>query len=251
MGVKPILILGAMTSEVQVLLHAMKQEETFSMGSFLFWKGKMRDTPVVLGQTGIGTASAAAATALGCEVFRPQLVVNEGTAGAYTKDLHPYDIVVGTSYYNADAIHTSLKGKTLYLDLVALESSGKEAEYTDAEPFWRKTDDTWSAWLYAQNRSYNRGKVAKGRIASGDQWNAYPEKIEELARKTGALCEEMECAAVGEIARRYAIPYLPVRIISNNNRLQEAFDGETAIALQEWLAALFAKRDLPLVTKLS
>lgn len=71
MGVKPILILGAMTSEVQVLLHAMKHEETFSMGSFLFWKGTLRDTPVVLGQTGIGTASAAAATALGCEVFRP------------------------------------------------------------------------------------------------------------------------------------------------------------------------------------
>lgn len=244
METKPILILGAMASEVDTLLKDMDQEETFPMGSFLFWKGRLHDTPVVLAQSGIGKADAAGAAALGCEIFRPRLVINEGTAGAYTKDLHPYDIVVGTSYYNADAVHTSLEGKTLYLDLAALEGSGKEAEYTDAEPFWQESDRMWSTWLYNQGRTYSRGKVVRGRIASGDQWNASPAKIMELAEKTGALCEDMECAAVGEIARKYKIPYLPVRIISNNNRLQEPFDGDTAIVLQNWIVRLFSEETL-------
>lgn len=232
----PLLIQGAMELEVATLRSAMTEMKEIGIGSFKFWQGRLGRLPVVLSQTGIGTAAAAAATALGCQLFSPALVLNQGTAGGYTENLHPYDLVIGETWYNANARFRARYGKTYFLDLVALEGESKEREFTGSHPFLHHSNQDLVAWLDRESLHYTRGRSVLGCIASGDQWNDEPDAIAALQQQTGALCEEMETAAAGEVAARLGVPFGAVRVISNNNRLGESFDPGTAVALQEWIA---------------
>lgn len=231
----PLLLQGAMELEVATLRKAMTEVIEQDIGSFRFWQGKLGKQPVVLSQTGIGTAAAAAATALGCEWFRPSLVLNQGTAGGYPEDLHPYDLVLGETWYNANAWFQASYGKKYFLDLAALEGESKESEFTGAKPFLHNSDRDLITWLDRESLHYTRGCSVLGCIASGDQWNDEPDAIANLQKQTGALCEEMETAAAGEAAARLGMPFVAVRVISNNNRMGEPFDPGTAVALQEWI----------------
>jgi hypothetical protein len=152
----PILLQGAMELEITTLLAALTEVEEQSVGSFQFWQGKLGRRPVVLSQTGIGTAAAAAATALGCERFQPALVLNQGTAGGYTENLHPYDLVIGETWYNANARFRARYGKTYFLDLVALEGESKEREFTGSHPFLHHSNQDLVAWLDRESRHYTR-----------------------------------------------------------------------------------------------
>lgn len=224
-----------MELEVATLRKAMTEVTEQDIGSFKFWSGKLGSCPAVLSQTGIGTAAAAAATALGCERFQPSLVLNQGTAGGYPEDLHPYDLVLGETWYNANAWFQASYGKKYFLDLAALEGESKESEFTGAKPFLHNSDRDLITWLDRESLHYTRGRSVLGCIASGDQWNDGPDAIASLQKQTGALCEEMETAAAGEVAARLGVPFAAVRVISNNNRMGEPFDPGTAVALQEWL----------------
>lgn len=237
-GVKnshPILLQGAMEVEIAAFRSAMTQIKAQDIGSFKFWSGMLGKQAVVLSQTGIGTAAAAAATALGCQAFRPALVLNQGTAGGYPEDLHPYDLVIGETWYNANARYRTRYGETDFLDLVALEGESRESKFAGSRPFLQHSDRELVAWLDRESMHYTGGRSVRGCIASGDQWNDEPERIADLQQQTGALCEEMETAAAGEMAARLKIPFAAVRVISNNNRLGEPFDAGTATALQEWM----------------
>lgn len=231
----PLLLQGAMELEVATLRKAMTEVTEQDIGSFRFWQGKLGKQPVVLSQTGIGTAAAAAATALGCERFRPSLVMNQGTAGGYPEDLHPFDLVLGETWYNANAWFQASYGKKYFLDLAALEGESKESEFTGAKPFLHNSDRDLITWLDRESLHYTRGRSVLGCIASGDQWNDEPDAIASLQKQTGALCEEMETAAAGEVAARLGVSFVAVRVISNNNRMGEPFDPGTAVALQEWI----------------
>lgn len=224
-----------MELEIATLRNAMSDVHELEIGSFKFWQGKLGRQDVVLSQTGIGTAAAAAATALGCQRFQPALVLNQGTAGGYGEDTHPYDLVIGETWYNANAWFRARYGEKYFLDLVTLEGESKESEFTGTKPFLHNSNGELVAWLDRESLHYTRGRSLLGCIASGDQWNDEPEAIAALQRQTGALCEEMETAAAGEVAARLGIPFAAVRVISNNNRLGEPFDPGTAVALQEWM----------------
>lgn len=245
LGEKPVLLQGAMELEIAVLREALTDCRSFQYGAFPFWEGKLGDRPVVLSRTGIGTAAAAAATALGCTMFQPALVLNQGTAGGYPEGVRPFDLVIGERWYNSNALFQSRYGQDYFLDLEALEGESKESGFTGEKPFWHWTDREVLAWLDREGVHWHRGRALVGAIASGDRWNACPDTIRQLAQATGALCEEMETAAAGETAGRFGVPFGAVRVISNNNRTGEPFDPETARALQEWIvrAVQSAERD--------
>lgn len=235
LGEKPVLLQGAMELEVAVLREALKDCRSCRFGGFAFWEGTLGGRPVVVSRTGIGTAAAAAATAVGCAEFHPSLVLNQGTAGGYPEGVQPFDLVLGERWYNSNALFQSRYGKDYFLDLEALEGESKENEFTGEKTFWHWTDREVLAWLDREGVRWQRGRALVGAIASGDRWNDCPDTIRALEQGTGALCEEMETAGAGETAARFGVPFGAVRVISNNNRTGEPFNPETARALQEWI----------------
>ena len=63
-----------------------------------------------------------------------------------------------------------------------------------------------------------------GRIGSGDVWNAEKDRLLWLSKNYEVLCEDMETVAVYQLAEKFNIPAIGIRIISDNALLEEPYD---------------------------
>jgi adenosylhomocysteine nucleosidase len=234
---RPVLLQGAMLLEVAPYLARMTNPQKRMLGDFCFWQGRLGPVPVVLSQTGIGTAAAGAATALGCAWFHPAAILNQGTAGGYGLDARVGDLVIGEHVYNGNALYTG-KGGTRYMDLARIEQETVAPSLFTKTPPLMAASPRMTAWLENGLLSYQGGRVRVGIIASSDEWNADPERIARREAETGALCEEMEAAAVLMTAERFAVPCGVIRILSNNNRTGRPFDPGVCETLAAALSGL-------------
>lgn len=230
-----ILIQGAMDAELDYLCSLLEKAPRVTVGGFSFWEGTIAGVPVVLSKTGIGTALAGAATALGIERFKPTLVINQGTAGAYDKNLTYGDIVLGSTYFNGNAIYSKKEGGTCYIDLTSLEAESEFSKMFKDKPRYFVSDSAALEAAKSAATKYTEGKVVEGTIASFDQWNTNLARIEEIVKTTGATCEEMETAAAGMVAGAAGVPYLAFRVMSNNNTTGTPFQGATCVSCQKFV----------------
>lgn len=229
-GEGPVLLQGAMEMEVRPFLALLKQRKEILLGNFPFWQGKIASHEIVLSRTGIGTAAAAAATALACHVFHPAVILNQGTAGGYGP-LEVGDIVLGKALFNGNAVYRDRNGKR-YMDLARIEHESVSPDLFFRKPPLLEPSVEVLQWLEQGLVNYSKGKVIRGIIASSDQWNDDPAWIARRQEETGALCEEMEAAAVLMTASQFHVPCGFVRIISNNNQRGLPFEAESC----DWLA---------------
>ena len=63
-----------------------------------------------------------------------------------------------------------------------------------------------------------------------------------LHQKYGTFCEEMEGIAVYTIANDFGIPVLGIRVISNNEILEEPYDRNTGLKSQEFTYELILRK---------
>ena len=238
---KTILLQGAMHLEISYFLSHMTEVKPVTYAGFNFWQGKSGLHSLVLSQTGVGTAMAGAATVLGIEKFQPDLIINQGTAGAYAAELTYGDIVIGKQVFNGNAAHTRRDGSLQYIDMTSLEQEDDFNKMFLPKPKYFLSEAKAVAAALAASSSYQEGKVVSGVIASFDQWNLELAKIKRLQLETGALCEEMEAGAVAAISTVNQVPFLAVRVISNNNTLGTTFQGETALMGQRFVEAILNK----------
>ena len=75
------------------------------------------------------------------------------------------------------------------------------------------------------SKDYTQGRVHKGTIFSSDRWSRELDYIAYWQKQENALGEEMEAAASAQIAAAYQIPYLCVRVVSNNEAAQKKFQA--------------------------
>ncbi len=230
-----ILVQGAMDVELSYLLSALEASRKIQKGAFTFWQGALGGQNIVLSKTGIGTALAGAATALGITTFSPTLIINQGTAGAYEEQLGYGDIVLGEKYFNGNALHTTKTGTKYYIDMERLEGESDFQRMFLPQPSYFSASSQALIRAASLNAVYTEGKVVKGIIASFDQWNMDQQTISFLRRTTGACCEEMESAGSGVVAQALNTDFLPIRVISNNNTLGTLFRGETAVSCQKFV----------------
>lgn len=235
-GKGPIVLQGAMEMEVAPFIKRLKGAELEVYGDFFFWRGTFGTRPLIISQTGIGTAAAGAATALACALYQPSLIVNQGTAGGYG-DLAVGDVVLASALYNANARYLGRDGLR-FMELGSLEHESVAAmDFPDVPPLL-ETDERLryilEAFLKKSGASYRTGI-----IASSDQWNEASEQIRRIREKTGALCEEMEAAAVWMTAKRFRVSCAFVRIISNNNERGLSFDPSVCETLYRLLKNFF------------
>ena len=91
---------------------------------------------------------------------------------------------------------------------------------------------------------YPQGRVHTGTIFSSDRWSRELDYIAYWQKQENALGEEMEAAASAQIAAAYQIPYLCVRVVSNNEAAQEPWEPAKAERLasgcQEYILRLVA-----------
>lgn len=79
-------------------------------------------------------------------------------------------------------------------------------------------------------------------LVVGDIWNREADKILMLLQKYGTLCEEAEGIAVYTVANDFGIPVLGIRVISNNEILNEPYDRNTGLKAQQFTYELILEK---------
>lgn len=195
------------------------QEYTVTIGS--------RTVVAVL--SGVGMVNAAAATEHLITKHRPAIIVNSGCTGAHIPSLMPGDVVIGNEVvyhaamqilasgeerytgFNFEAIGGTIRANALPSDARLLEVAHRVAGDTPL-PTW---PDKLSWPAHERRRA---PQILTGPVASADIWTQAIERIDLLHQRHGTLCEDMEAAAIAQIAALHGIPYLTVKDISNNER---------------------------------
>lgn len=214
-----IMISGAMDVETELMIAALDNRIEHKIGAWRFVSGEYKGCPLIISVTEVGYGNAAASTALGIEKFKPSAVINQGTAGAHHRNIHRRDIIIGVGSFDGSAYVSDNDGVKLSGTYVYDEASGS---------FNKKIDFPADAQLLDAarevGRSYSFGKIYEGKIATSNNWNKKKSVIRRLNKQFGSSCEEMETNAVAQICYDYNVPFLGVRIISNNELTGEPFD---------------------------
>jgi adenosylhomocysteine nucleosidase len=239
----PIVVQGAMDVEVRRLATTLNGATQTQIADWTFWTGTIDDYPVVISKTRRGTMNAAAATAIAVEHFHPAAIINQGTAGGHQPDLHVYDIVVGKESVNLGALRTPFRvrgaGSNVSdwgpIDLLKSDSVSVGSD-PHAQVIRRFSGDSrlLTAALGVRDR-YRRGRVVEGVIGSSDTWNSELDRIQRLHDQFGTSVEEMETAPAAQIARSFEVPFLGLRVLSNNITNGDAYDARTAEACQDYV----------------
>ena len=237
-----VVVQGAMDVEIRKLAGALQNATEETVGGWTFWRGTLDGHPVVISKTLKGMSNAAAATALAAERYHPIAIINQGTAGGHVPELHVFDIVLGTSSVNIGSFKTGYRGRgdgsnhADWAPLDLMRSEGSAGQDPGARTMRRYPGDEG---LLTAARSvgdrYRQGHVVDGVIASSEVWNSELDRIQRFHDLYGTTAEEMETAAAAQVAGLFKIPFLGIRVLSNNIINGEAYDTKTGEACQEYV----------------
>lgn len=239
---RPIVIQGAMPVETGDLVRALTNPVEQQVQGWTFWTGTLDGAPVVVSKTQKGMTNAAAATALAIEHFRPRAIVNQGTAGGHDPALRVSDIVIGSAAVNVGAFKTGTRGPgegsdfSQWQPLDLIRTEGGAGHDPNAWVMRRFSADAGllAAAISAKDR-YTSGRVVEGVIGSSDMWNSELDRIERMRVEYGTSVEEMETAAAAQVAGMSQVPFLGIRVLSNNITNDGAYDAATAAACQRFV----------------
>ncbi len=231
-----------MPSETDRLVSRLEDAHVEIVGGWTFWRGLIDGHPAIVSKTMKGEANVAAATAIAVEHFHPAAIINEGTAGGHDPQLRVYDIVLGTFAVNLGSFKTGRRDlgtgsnplDWTPLDLLASEgSAGMDPNARTMRRF--RADEHLLAAADSVKATYHRGRVVEGVIGSSDVWNSELDRIEQMHRQYGTSVEDMETASAAQVASVCKVPFLGIRVVSNNITNGGAYDAKAAEAAQEYV----------------
>ncbi len=98
-------IIGAMDEEVELLKEKLLNRQDETIAGCEFHRGSISGQEIILLKSGIGKVNAAIGTSLLIQLFKPDVVINTGSAGGLDETLQVGDIVISTEvrYNDVDA----------------------------------------------------------------------------------------------------------------------------------------------------
>lgn len=193
-------IIGAMDSELDVILKEVKNLKEIKLKIRTFYTGKISGKDVVVVLAGIGKVNAGITTSILIENFDITSVINIGVAGGQKGVLHK-DVVISKEVLYHDVNVTYFNNKPHG----QLPGSGA-LFYADKE-LLEKT-------VSIMNKLDFNYKI--GKIASGDQFITSLEEIKEVnALYDDIYAVEMEAAAIAHACTLYSVPFIIYRSISD------------------------------------
>ncbi|TYR82330.1 5'-methylthioadenosine/S-adenosylhomocysteine nucleosidase [Priestia megaterium] len=196
-----VAIIGAMEEEVTILRDKIENREETVVAGCEYSTGTIGGTDVVLLKSGIGKVNAALSTAILLERFKPDYVINTGSAGGFHPDLNVGDAVVSTEVRHHD------------VDVTAF---GYEYGQVPNLPAAYKADEKLVQIAEESAKEVTDMKVVKGLIATGDSFMNDPVRVEFVREKFPNLyAAEMEAAAVAQVCYQFDVPFVIIRALSD------------------------------------
>lgn len=202
MTVQTVAIIGAMEQEIELLKNRLEAAETFRLGAFEAYRGRLAGKTVVLARSGIGKVNAAVATAWVVNQFAPDAVVNTGSAGGLGKGLKVGDVVIGLETAHHD------------VDVTAFGYTWGQVPQLPAR---YAADAALAAAATEAAQAFEGAEVVQGLVVSGDQFVHSSDKVAEIrSRFEGVQAVEMEAAAIAQSCHQLGVPFVVVRAVSDS-----------------------------------
>lgn len=196
-----IAIIGAMEEEVTILRDKIEEKSVETIAGCEFTSGKMNGKDVILLRSGIGKVNAAMSTSILLERFRPDYVVNTGSAGGYDPDLNVGDVVISSEVRHHDVDVTAFGYEYGQVPQLPAAFEANQKLVSIAEKAAKEIEGI---------------QVVKGLIATGDTFMNDPKRVEYIKDKfTDLQAVEMEAAAIAQVAHQFGTPFVIIRSLSD------------------------------------
>ncbi|EOB8322683.1 5'-methylthioadenosine/S-adenosylhomocysteine nucleosidase [Staphylococcus aureus] len=224
-------IIGAMEEEVTILKNKLTQLSEISVAHVKFYTGILKDREVVITQSGIGKVNAAISTTLLINKFKPDIIINTGSAGTLDESLNVGDVLISddVKYHDADATAFGYEYGQIPQMPVAFQSS---------KPLIEKVSQV------VQQQQLT-AKV--GLIVSGDSFIGSVEQRQKIKKAfPNAMAVEMEATAIAQTCYQFNVPFVVVRAVSDlaNGEAEmsfEAFLEKAAVSSSQTVEALVSQ----------
>ncbi|MCP2040709.1 adenosylhomocysteine nucleosidase [Neisseria sp. HSC-16F19] len=224
-------IIGAMQPELDLLQSRLENAATTHAGSVVFHHGRLNGREVVLVLSGIGKVNAAMATALVIQQFKPQYVINTGSAGGLAAGIRVGDVVIGTEAAHHD---------------VDVTVFGYAPGQVPQQPARFGADERLAAAAERAAAAFAGAAVHRGLVVSGDQFVNDSGKIAAIrGHFADVQAVEMEAAAIAQTCHQQGVPFVIVRAVSDAadeeaGQSFEAFLQTASVHSAEMVCALVA-----------
>ncbi|MEW9049537.1 MAG: 5'-methylthioadenosine/S-adenosylhomocysteine nucleosidase [Neobacillus sp.] len=196
-----IAIIGAMEEEVALLRENIENRTQETVAGCEFTFGKMHGKDVILLRSGIGKVNAAMSTTILLEKYKPDCIINTGSAGGFNPDLSVGDAVISTEVRHHD------------VDVTAF---GYEYGQVPQLPAAFIADEKLMAAAENAANEIENFQVSRGLIVTGDSFMEDPARVEFVRSKfTDLQAVEMEAAAIAQVAYRFEVPFVIIRSLSD------------------------------------
>lgn len=211
-------IIGAMEPEIALLKQQLLNSRTEQLGGYTFYLGTLAGKNVVLVQSGIGKVASAVATTLMICQFKPDCIINTGSAGGFDPALNVGDVVISTEVRHHD------------VDVTAF---GYEMGQVPKMPAAFVAHPALIAAAEHSIAALGYCKTKKGLIATGDSFMCDPERIAQTrAQFPSMLAVEMEGAAIAQACYMLNTPFVVIRSLSDiaGKESPESFEAYLEVA---------------------
>jgi futalosine hydrolase len=218
-----LLIVAAMKQELDLLIEACNAQNSGHVAAYKYYFGKTGNHVVRIGITGIGIASASMALGAFCAVDPPEAAIMVGSAGMFPGlGLSLGDLIVARTEILSELGVVSGPGTG---DASLLKLTGTEQEISLDGGLCEK----------ATEAARQTGRAFCGRSLTVTGASANREHALLRVNRFGALAENMEGYALALAGRRFGIPTVEIRGISNEagDRNRANWNFETAMALPQ------------------
>ncbi|WP_372833521.1 5'-methylthioadenosine/S-adenosylhomocysteine nucleosidase [Pontibacterium sp.] len=194
-------IIGAMDEEVELLKASLEGREDHEYAGYHLFSGRMHGKEVVVLKSGIGKVNAAIGTTLLLREFKPDCVINTGSAGGFDPELNVGDIVISEDVRHHD---------------VDVTIFGYEPGQVPGLPASFKPEPLLADVAERCISRMEGMKTVKGQIATGDAFMNDPERVartREVFPQMQAV--EMEAAAIAQTCHQFGTPFIVIRALSD------------------------------------
>lgn len=195
-----ILVLAAMNKEIELLLSNLSTYELIEDCNSRVYKSNFDSHEILIGQSGIGKVNAAFTSTYLIGKYSPDYVINSGVAGGISGNVHPGSVL--------------LADKVVYHDVWC--GPGTIFGQADGCPLFFEADGRMLKLVEEIAREM-KFDIFKGLLCSGDQFISDIEEVRQIKEKfpEGIGCD-MESAAIAQVAFKQQVPFIAIRVISDN-----------------------------------
>ena len=196
-----IAVIGAMEQEVELLRNALTNTETQTIANSEYTTGTYEGKEVVLLKSGIGKVNAAMSTAVLLHTFKPDVVINTGSAGGYDPALEVGAVVISDEVRHHD---------------VDVTIFGYEIGQVPQMPPAFKSDEKLMDIAKQAVTEVGEHPYGIGLICSGDSFMNDPVRVEKVREYFPQMkAVEMEAAAVAQVCHQFGTPFVVIRALSD------------------------------------